>query len=199
MSNQRKQPSPFVSLQSGPREPGAGVHVASGVLLGNDLAVFGLPRHVDLRPDMRLHVLISPVRPVEDDVIERILPRHVDVSSLEADPQIRVAVVRLANVSRYVFHGVDREHLKAQLAPFLDRPDLQCALQDAGLLGAAPGSPRVERTLADVVRVEAAQARRMISHRLGRLPEDIANGLLRPVHGWPALIDPWDGLALAPS
>ena len=199
MSNQRKQPPLFVSLQSGPREPGAGVHVASGVLLGNDLAVFPLPTHVDLRRDMRLHILISPVEPAEDDVIERILPRHVDVSSLEADPQARVAVVQLANVSRYASKGVDPSALKAKLAPFFDRPNLQRALQDAGVLADGPGRPRAERTLADVVRVEAAQAGRMISYRLGRLPEDLANGLLRPAQGWPALIDPFDGLALAPG
>jgi hypothetical protein len=199
VSNQPKQPAPFVSLQSGPREPGAGVHVANGVLLGNDLAVFALPRHVDLRPDMRLHVLISPVRPAEDDVIERILPRSVDVTSLEADPQARVAVVRLANVSRYASRGADIEALTAQLAPFLDRPGLPRALQDAGLFGAEPVGPRPEITLAYVARVEAAQGRRMISHRLGRLPAEVANGLLRPAQGWPVVIDPWDGLALAPG
>jgi hypothetical protein len=197
VSNQRSEPSPFVSLQSGPREPGLGVHIASGVLLGSDCAIFALPRHVDLRSDMRLHVMVSPVGPAEDDVIERILPRHVEVTSLEADPQARVAVIGLANVSRYAGSVTDPQALTARLAPFLDRPSLPRALQDAGILSVEPGGHRVEAALADVARVESVQARRMIRHRLGRLPEDMAKGLLRPATGgWPTMIDPWDGLAL---
>ena len=206
MSDQPRESSTFVSLQSGPREPGAGVHVARGALLRSDLAVFAVPRHVELRSDMRLHVLVSPIGPGESDVIERILPRLIDVTSLEADPLARVAVVRLANPSRYAGPGSDRESpeaLQARLAPLLlDGASLPQALAEAGLLPSQSAGAPVERILADIVRIELLQARHLITYRLGRLPPDIAGALLRPelAPAWPpSLVDPWDGLALAPG
>ena len=199
MSDQQHEAAPLVSLQSGPREPGAGVHIASGVLLGSDLAVFPLPRHVDLSSDVRLHVLVSPVAPAEDDVVERILPRQVDITSLQAAPQERVALVRLASPSRYGSGSADPAELTARLVPFLDRPDLPQALHDAGVLGTQPVGRGLERALADVLRIEVAQSRRLISHRLGRHPVEISAGLLRPGADRPVLTDPFDGLALAPG
>jgi hypothetical protein len=166
--------SVFVSLQSGPLEPGAGFHVASGALAGRDLAMFALPLRVELRADMRLHVLVSPLPPRADDVVERILPLGIQVVSLAADPRARVAVVRLANPSRYRAADADRAALQARLAPHLDADSLPQALRDAGLLAGGSVPESVEGILAIITGIESAQVRRLITEWLGRPPADLA-------------------------
>jgi hypothetical protein len=179
--------------------------VAIGALLRREVAVFALPRHVELRSDMRLHVLISPVGPRYDDVIERVLPHRVSVMSLVADPQAKVAVVRLANPSRYAGPDSERSEIGARLASFMNDPaamdgeTLSHALEQAGLLPGEPSGAPVERVLADIVRIELVQVRNMITVRLSRSPAEILSGLLHPEgsSASPSMIDPRDGLALA--
>ena len=200
MPNQSNEPPLFVSLQSGPREPGAGVHIAAGALLGSDLAIFALPRHVDLCADVRLHVLISPRAAGPADVIERILPQHMVISSSESDPQDRVVVILLANRSRYAAAAADPQALTTRVAPFLDGPSLPHVLRAAGLLPSEHGGCSVESVLTAILQVETAQTRKMISFRLGRVAEEAAHGLFGPhAPGWPVVGNPWDGLALAPG
>ena len=203
MSDQPRESSTFVSLQSGPREPGAGVHVVSGVLLGNDLAVFVLPGHVELRSDLRLHVMISPAAPVEDDVIERILPRRIDVMSGETDPAARVALVSLANPSRYAAAPAEREKLRSRVTAFLRGTSLPTALADAGLMAAEVRPGGVDRMLAEVVRIESRQGRHMIRHRLGQEATELADSWIPPDPARAALPaetrGALDGLALAPG
>lgn len=151
----------------------SGCHLALGVLLTAEQAVFDLPADRAFGDAPQLEVLIAPMGAWRD-VIERIRPLQVLVRSLEETPRARVALVPLAQPSRY---GAAR--------PRLDQVAVQRALERTGELWSALIDLKLaRRPLRDVDpaelldrfdEIEAAQLRSLVQIRLGRTPEEIAN------------------------
>ncbi|MEU4513620.1 hypothetical protein AB0G05_29325 [Nonomuraea wenchangensis] len=149
-------------------------HLALGVLLTAEQAVFDLPADRAFGDAPQLEVLIAPVGAGRRDVIERIRPSQVLVRSLEETPRARVALVPLAQPSRY---GAAR--------PRLDQVAVRRALERTGEIWSALIDLKLaRRPLRDVDpaelldrfdEIEAAQLRSLVQIRLGRTPAEIAN------------------------
>jgi hypothetical protein len=154
-------------------------HLAAGVLLTPEQAVFDLPAELEIRAEAEFEVLIAPARAGERDVIERIRPLQVIVRSLAESPEARVALVPLAHRSRY---GAAR--------PRVDRDEIERTLNRTGEIW----SGMIDLHLADrplrdfrpvafldrLDEIERLQKGSRVSVLLGRTPGDIANCPFRP-------------------
>jgi hypothetical protein len=154
-------------------EPALG-HLALGVLVASDRAVFDLPTDLVIGDDARLEVLVSPTAPGDTDVIEHIRPLQVLVRSLETTPRARVALVPLAQDSRY-----------GAALPKVDQADFASALERTGEIWAALIELRVvraplrdvdpSRVLNRIVEIELRQRADLMSVVLARPAHEIAN------------------------
>ncbi|NJP92033.1 hypothetical protein HCN51_21645 [Nonomuraea sp. FMUSA5-5] len=164
-----------VSLQRrSPDRRSSECHLALGVLITAEQAVFDLPADVEFGDAPQLDVLIAPVGAGERDVIERIRPLQVLVRSLRETPWARVALVPLAQPSRY---GAAR--------PRLDRDVVERALERTGEIWSALIELKLaRRPLRDVHPAElldrldgivARQLHSLVQIRLERTPGEIAN------------------------
>ena len=164
-----------VSLQDRSRGPRSlDCHRALGLLVTAEQAVFDLPAELVFGEEAQLEVLIAPSAAGERDVIERIRPLQVLVRSLEETPEARVALVPLAQPSRY---GASRT--------LLSPDDVEQALQRTGEIWSALIDLRIaRRPLRDVDptavlerldELERIQKASLVSVLLGRTPGEIAN------------------------
>lgn len=164
-----------VSLQDRALDrPSARCHLALGLLITAEQAVFDLPADLPFRDEARLEVLIAPESAGERDVIERIRPLQVLVRSLEETPEARVALVPLAQPSRY---GASR--------PLLSPVEVEEALQRTGEIWSALIDLNIaRRPLRDVDptaildrldAIERVQQSSLVSVLIGRTPGEIAN------------------------
>jgi hypothetical protein len=164
----------LVSLQDRAQGPDVSAgHLALGVLIGPDHAVFDVPADAAIPDDARLEVVVSLTGPGRADVIEHIRPTQVLIRSVAESPDARVALVPLAHDSRY---GAAKPRLTAdELSAALDRTgEIWSALIDLRVV------PRVLRdvdptaALARMAEIEALQRRRLVSQVLGVDPGEIA-------------------------
>ena len=155
-------------------------HLASGLLLTAEQAIFDLPADLVLGERARFEVLIAPAAAGEQDVIERIRPLQVLVRSLEGTPESRVALVPLAHPSRY---GAAR--------PRLDRDVVEQTLERTGEIWSALIDLQVaRRPLRDVDpsvlldrfdEIEELQRRTLVGVLLARSASEIANCPFTPI------------------
>lgn len=171
---------PVVSLQDrSSADDALKGHLASGALLGSDVAVFPLPEELELPIPLRVEVLLAPLGVGENAVVERIRPAHIEVASLESAPGARVMLVRLAQPSRYGSEPPTSEEMGAAIASAADAADLRHVL--AALDVRADLAPDgLTEHLAEVRALEQANVDRIVVFKLGRRPEDIANCVLSP-------------------
>jgi hypothetical protein len=169
MANLDESASIVVSLQD--RTAG---HRALGVLIGTDIAVFDLAPGADVSDDAELEVLVAPSAPGPDDVIERIRPLQVVIASLDSSPDTRIALVTLAQDSRYggPLPTFTRDEFFDALRNSLE---IWSALQ---LVGVAPSSlQRVDpgAALSRIAAAETSWRSRLVRRSVARTPEEIAD------------------------
>jgi hypothetical protein len=175
MSYPRDRGEPLISLQD--RSLGtdaSAAHLALGAFVGPDRVIFDLPANLIIRDDAQLEVLISPAAPRPGDIIERIRPLQVLIRSLDTSPDSRVALVPLAQDSRY-----------GAALPGITRDELQQALEGAREIWSALIElrvvPRVLRdvdpttALSRITEIETLQRNRLVTQSLGRSPNEIAD------------------------
>jgi hypothetical protein len=175
MSYPRDRGELLISLQD--RSLGtdaSAAHLALGAFVGPDRVIFDLPANLIIRDDAQLEVLISPAAPRRGDVIEHIRPLQVLIRSLDTSPDSRVALVPLAQDSRY----------GAALSA-ITRDELQQALESAREIWSALIElrvvPRVLRdvdpttALSRITEIETFQRNRLVTQSLGRSPHEIAD------------------------
>ncbi|MGW1675189.1 hypothetical protein [Streptomyces sp. NPDC002324] len=149
-------------------------HLALGVLLTAEQAIFDLPAELVFRDETLLEVLIAPAEAGEHDVIERIRPLQVLVRSLRETPQARVALVPLAHSSRYGAAGPRLDHDVVEQT--LERTgEIWSALIDLQLARRPLRDVRPDALLDRFDEIEAIQRRSLVDVLLGRSPSDIAN------------------------
>lgn len=170
-----------VSLQdrAASRVPTEG-HRGFGVLYGTNLAVIFVPPDLAWESAFDLEVLIVPTVPDEDNVVERLRCRQLELASLVDTPGSRVAVIRLASDSRYATDVLALPPFDVVVDELSDHARLidgliQLDLFPADLLDLDPAA-----VLGPIDLLEENQRQGLQDDRLGRVPGDIVKCIFSP-------------------
>jgi hypothetical protein len=149
-------------------------HIALGAFIGSNLTIFQLSVGQGLSDGARLEVLISPTEPGRDDVIERIRPLQVLIRSLTNSPGSGIALVPLAQASRY--GSASRTRTRSELQAELQRSgDIWSALRQLGMVDRSLHEIDASRALRQIAELETVQRLRVVHEQRGLSAEELAD------------------------